>query len=221
MRFLLPLSLCFFVALGACSKDDDEEETTEDGEETEESVAEEAVTVIVDTNQGKLTIELDGVNSPIAVKNFLSYVDDGFYEGTIFHRVIPGFMIQGGGYTKGPKKKKAGLKPPITNEAKNKITNARGTVAMARSNRANSATSQFFINLVDNSRLDHRGVKDREFGYAVFGTITDGMDIIDKMAEIKTHCPSSQKSGRCNRPLGGLRDVPSETILINSITRQE
>ena len=121
----------------------------------------------------------------------------------------------------GPKKKKTGLKDPITNEAKNKVSNSRGTVAMARGTRADSATSQFFINLVNNSRLDHRGVKDREFGYAVFGTVTKGMDIIDKMAEIKTHCPSSQKSGRCNRPLGGLRDVPSKAILINSITRQE
>ncbi len=221
MRFLFPLSLCFFVALGACSKDNEEEEAAEEGEETEEAVAGEMVTVTVDTSQGQFTIELDGVGSPIAVKNFLAYVDDGFYEGTIFHRVIPGFMIQGGGYTKGPKKKKTGLKDPIVNEAKNKVSNSRGTVAMARSTRADSATSQFFINLVNNSRLDHRGVKDREFGYAVFGTVTKGMDIIDKMAEIKTHCPSSQKSGRCNRPLGGLRDVPSETILINSITRQE
>ncbi len=140
--------------------------------------------VLLDTSMGQIVIELDPAKAPKTVANFLTYVRSGFYDGTIFHRVIPGFMIQGGGFTAGMKQKKT--RGPIVNEAGNALKNLRGTIAMARTNRVDSATSQFFINLVDNSFLDHRDNSTRGFGYCVFGRVVKGMDVVDAIAKVPT-----------------------------------
>ena len=137
-------------------------------------------TVIITTNLGEMTIELYPEQAPITVENFLAYVDDGFYDGTLFHRIVPGFVIQGGGRTLTGMKQ---TRDPITNEADNGLLNERGTLSMARRSDPNSATSQFFINLEHNEILDH-GVRD--FGYAVFGKITEGMDVVDRIAALPT-----------------------------------
>jgi len=156
---------CLF--LGACSDKSGDDEENPDITPTDPD----SVLVVVETSEGNFTLELDSNRAPASVKNFLTYVDDGFYEGTTFHRVIKGFMIQGGGFGEGLNKKTKDLKDPIQNEADNKLSNERGTVAMARTSIINSATSQFFINLSNNVRLDHRGTSAREFGYAVFGKV--------------------------------------------------
>jgi len=159
------------------------------------------------TTKGDLTIELYVDKVFISVKNVLSYVDEKFYDGTIFHRVIKGFMIQGGGLTADFREKPS--KSPIKNEAANGLKNKRGTMVMARTNVIDSATSQFFINHVNNPFLDHRDNTDAGFGYAVFGKVIKGMDVVDAIANVKT-------STR-----GGSRDVPRETITIISIRRVE
>jgi len=156
--------------------------------------------VIMTTSKGDIKIELFKDKAPITVENFLSYVNDGFYNGTIFHRVIPNFMIQGGGFT--PDFTQKPTKPPIKNEAKNGLKNEKGTLAMARTQVVDSATSQFFINLVDNSFLDN-GVRD--YGYAVFGKVTDGMDVVEKIAAV----PTGNK--------GMYGDVPQEDVVIESV----
>ena len=155
-----------------------------------------------ETSQGDFTVEVDEKSAPISAKNFLRYVDEGFFDVTIFHRVIPGFMVQGGGFT-ADMEHKAGH-APIRNEAANGLRNQRGTLAMARTNDLHSATSQFFINLVDNDFLDHRT---GNFGYAVFGRVTSGLDVIDKIAKVKT--------GRRN----GHDDVPAEAVVVKSARR--
>jgi len=137
--------------------------------------------VILHTNQGDITIELDAENAPATVANFLQYVRDGHYDGTVFHRVMQNFMVQGGGYT--PELVEKPTRPPIPNEARNGLRNSRGTVSMARTNDANSATSQFFINVRDNHSLDF-GI--RGAGYAVFGEVVEGMDVVDKIAAVPT-----------------------------------
>ncbi|MBF0453273.1 MAG: peptidyl-prolyl cis-trans isomerase [Magnetococcales bacterium] len=159
--------------------------------------------VIMTTSLGEITIELNAEKAPITVENFLKYVDEGFYDGTIFHRVIPNFMVQGGGMTDdmGEKANNA----PIKNEADNGLKNEKGTLAMARTQVVDSATSQFFINLNNNSFLDHGG---RDFGYAVFGKVVEGMEVVEKIAEVKTGM---------NR---GHSDVPVETVLIESVKRK-
>jgi len=151
------------------------------------------------TSKGDFTIELFTEEAPISSDNFQAYVDAGFFDGTIFHRIIPGFMIQGGGFTPDMDQKKNNA--PIKNEAANGLKNKRGTLSMARTNDINSATSQFFINLVDNDFLDH---KPGNYGYAVFGRVVSGMDVIDEIAKVKT--------GRH----GMHSDVPVESIVINS-----
>jgi peptidyl-prolyl cis-trans isomerase A (cyclophilin A) len=156
--------------------------------------------VIMSTSKGAIKIELFKDKAPITVENFLSYVNDGFYDGTIFHRVIPNFMIQGGGFTPGFTQKPT--KPPIKNEAANGLKNERGTLAMARTQVVDSATSQFFINLVDNSFLDNGA---RDYGYAVFGRVIDGMDVVDEIAGVETG----------NRGMYG--DVPQEDVVITSV----
>jgi peptidyl-prolyl cis-trans isomerase A (cyclophilin A) len=157
--------------------------------------------VVMKTSEGTIEITLDPTHAPITTKNFLSYVDDKFYDGTIFHRVIPGFVDQGGGFTADGQEK--ATKTPITNEATNGLHNARGTISMARTNDPNSATSQFFLNLVDNtSKLDPGGVSPE--GYAVFGKITKGLDVMDKIAAIPT----------------GPGDVPSKQIVIISVRKK-
>jgi cyclophilin family peptidyl-prolyl cis-trans isomerase len=158
----------------------------------------------ITTNKGVIEIKLDEEHAPDSSKNFAKYVEDKFYDGTIFHRVIAGFMIQGGGFTKDMKEKPT--RPPINNEAKNKVKNKRGTLAMARTNEINSATSQFFINVVDNSFLDFESEK--KFGYAVFAEVTKGMDVVDEIRSVKT-----------NR-INGMDDVPVETVLIESIRKK-
>lgn len=159
--------------------------------------------VTIETSMGTITAELDDVKAPVTVKNFISYVTSGHYNGTIFHRVIDGFMIQGGGFTKDMVQKDT--QAPIRNEAANGLKNARGTLAMARTMVVDSATSQFFINLVDNSFLDYRGPDPRMFGYAVFGKVTDGMDVVDKIAKVKTGFA------------GPHQNVPEEPIVIKKV----
>jgi cyclophilin family peptidyl-prolyl cis-trans isomerase len=161
--------------------------------------------VLMKTSKGDITVELFADKAPITVKNFLSYADNKFYDGTIFHRVIKGFMIQGGGLTSDFQEK--ATKPPIKNEAASALKNLRGTIAMARTPDINSATSQFFINHVDNAFLDHKDDTLEGYGYAVFGKVTKGIEVVDAIA---------------NAPTGtihGYRDAPRETIAILSITR--
>jgi cyclophilin family peptidyl-prolyl cis-trans isomerase len=163
-----------------------------------------APTVMMKTSLGEITIELDAVKAPGTVKNFLSYVEAKSYDGTIFHRVIPGFMIQGGGFDADLKQRET--RAPIKNEADNGLKNNRGTIAMARTNVVDSATSQFFINLVDNGALDHRSRDPRGFGYAVFGRVTAGMEVVDLIARGAT---------RKVNPM--FQDLPVETVVIQSI----
>lgn len=138
--------------------------------------------VEIDTSLGNFVVQLDPHRAPVTVKNFLAYVRAGFYDGTIFHRIIPGFVIQGGGYTADYKKKPTN--PPIKNEADNGLSNVRGTIAMAREAAPDTATSQFYINLADNSNLDYGGPG--QPGYAVFGRVVSGMDVVDKIAAVAT-----------------------------------
>ena len=163
--------------------------------------------VIMKTSMGDITIELYPDKAPITVKNFFSYVDEKFFDGTIFHRVMKGFMIQGGGLTADFTSKPE--KPTIKNEAANKLKNKRGTIAMARMPDKDSATSQFFINHVDNPGLDHRDNTPEGYGYAVFGKVINGMDVVDAIANVTI----MTRSGRAN--------VPRETITIISIRRVE
>lgn len=156
----------------------------------------------VQTTLGSFDLELAEDDAPITCANFLKYVDEGFYAGTTFHRVIPGFMIQGGGMLPDMSQKKTN--PPIKNEAKNGLKNRRGTLSMARTNDIDSATSQFFVNAADNAFLDN---KPGSFGYAVFAHVAAGMDVVDKIVAVKT--------GR----KGHHDDVPLEPVLIESITR--
>jgi cyclophilin family peptidyl-prolyl cis-trans isomerase len=155
-----------------------------------------------ETSLGGFTVELDLQNAPISSENFLAYVDDKFFDGLIFHRVIPGFMIQGGGLDGGMDQKKG--RAPIRNEAANGLQNKRGTLAMARTNDLHSATSQFFINLTDNAFLDHTA---GNYGYAVFGRVTEGMDTIDRIAK--------ERTGRRK----GHDDVPVTDVVIESAKR--
>lgn len=159
--------------------------------------------VVLTTSLGVIKIELNAEKAPISSENFLTYVDDGHYDGTIFHRVIPNFMIQGGGML--PDMSQKPTRDPIKNEADNGLENDRGTIAMARTQVTDSATSQFFINLKDNAALDHGT---QGFGYAVFGKVVEGMDIVDKIAAVPT--------GR-NGPHG---DVPTEPVVITSAVRE-
>ena len=138
----------------------------------------------METSMGTITLELNDEKAPETVKNFVRYAKEGHYDGTIFHRVIDGFMIQGGGFTKDMNQKET--HDPIRNEAMNGLKNMRGTIAMARTMVVDSATSQFFINLVDNGFLDFQSPTPQGFGYAVFGKVTDGMDVVDQIAKVKT-----------------------------------
>ncbi|MDX7999845.1 peptidylprolyl isomerase A [Xenorhabdus sp. Reich] len=151
------------------------------------------------TSAGEIELALDGDKAPMSTKNFVQYVNDGFYNNTIFHRVIPGFMIQGGGFTKDMKQK--ATRDPIKNEADNGLRNLRGTIAMARTADKDSATSQFFINVTDNAFLDHG---QRDFGYAVFGKVVKGMDVVDKISQVKTE------------NVGPYQNVPAKPIVILS-----
>lgn len=139
---------------------------------------------VISTSMGDITVELFRDKAPVSVANFIQYVQDGFYAGTIFHRVERGFVVQGGGYTESLVEK--ATRPPIQNEATNGLRNLRGTIGMARMRELRSATSQFYINVADNAVLDHRGFTPFEFGYAVFGRVLSGMDVVDRIAGVKT-----------------------------------
>ena len=161
--------------------------------------------VALETSKGKIVLELYADKAPQTVKNFLVYVDAGFYDGTIFHRVIPDFMIQGGGFTVEMKKKNT--QPPIQNEADNGARNERGTIAMARTQDPHSATAQFFINTKDNDFLNHKGKSPQGWGYAVFGRVVAGMGVVDAISNTKTVTR------------GMFRDVPDEPIVITRARR--
>ena len=165
--------------------------------------AADAPVVILKTSLGEIDIELDPKNAPISTANFLAYVDKKFYDGTIFHRIIPGFVVQGGGFT--PDMTQKETQPPIKNEASNGLKNLRGTISMARTNDPDSATSQFFLNLVDNAALDPNP---ESAGYAVFGKITKGLDVIDKMAQVQTTTK------------GPFENVPVDDVVLISARRK-
>lgn len=158
--------------------------------------------VVLETSEGIIEIELMRDVAPISTSNFLNYVEEGFYNGTIFHRVISGFMIQGGGFTSSMKQK--ATNKPILNEADNGLSNLRGTLAMARTSDPHSATGQFFINHSDNTFLDHKAKSGQGWGYAVFGKVTQGLPVVDLIASTKTGSR------------GGMGDVPKENIIILS-----
>jgi peptidyl-prolyl cis-trans isomerase B (cyclophilin B) len=159
----------------------------------------------MDTTRGKIVLELYADKAPKTVKNFLAYLDAGFYDSTIFHRVIPGFMIQGGGFTADMKKKDT--RPPIDNEADNGLRNERGTIAMARTSDPHSATAQFFINTVNNDFLNYRNKSTQGWGYAVFGRVAEGMAVVDAISKVKTGTR------------GAFRDVPTDPIVITRVKR--
>ena len=160
--------------------------------------------VLMETSKGNITIELYEKEAPITVKNFLSYVSEGFYNNLIFHRVIPNFMIQGGGFD--AKMNQKPVKDPIKNEARRGLNNKRGTLAMARTNVINSATAQFFVNLKNNDFLDHKDNSSSGFGYAVFGEVIEGMDVVDSIGKTRTHA------------FGMFRDVPIKHITIKNMS---
>ncbi|MGD8309986.1 MAG: peptidylprolyl isomerase [Chromatiales bacterium] len=166
----------------------------------------EDVGVLMETSQGAIELELYPDKAPRTVDNFLTYVDEGFYDGTIFHRVIDGFMIQGGGYDTDYERKPT--REPVPNEADNGLKNEKGTIAMARTSDPHSATAQFFINDADNPNLDHRARTARGWGYAVFGRVTDGMDVVERISTQPTRVRSA-----------GLRNVPETPVVIERVTR--
>jgi peptidyl-prolyl cis-trans isomerase B (cyclophilin B) len=161
--------------------------------------------VLMKTSQGDITIELDKAKAPISVENFLAYANGKFYDGTIYHRVIPAFMIQGGGFDKDMNQKKT-TRPAIKNEAGNGLKNLNGTIAMARTSDPNSATAQFFINTKDNAFLDHRNETPQGYGYAVFGKVTSGMDVVQKIEKVQTTTKAPHEN------------VPVTPVIIESVT---
>lgn len=177
------------------------------GNEPMNETSSENVQVLIETTMGNITIELDMQNAPNTSSNFLAYVDDGYFVDTTFHRVIPNFMVQGGGIT-ADMRDKPSKRAPIQNEANNGLKNDRGTLAMARTGDPHSATSQFFINHADNAFLNFSSETMQGWGYAVFGKVVDGMDVVDEIAKVKTGSK------------GGHQDVPMETISITAVSRQ-
>ena len=191
----------FLILVSSCSENNNVAEV----EQQKEKVMTE---VIIKTSLGDINLELNNEKAPITVENFKSIAESGYYEGTIFHRVINGFMIQGGGLTADMSNKSSGTSP-IQNEANNGLSNDRGTIAMARTMDPHSATSQFFINHKDNGFLNHTGETSQGWGYAVFGVVTDGMDVVDQIAEVATGSS------------GAYQDVPQEVITIESVVISE
>jgi cyclophilin family peptidyl-prolyl cis-trans isomerase len=160
--------------------------------------------VVVTTSMGEFTLELFKDKAPVSVENFLAYADAGFYEGTIFHRVKAGYVVQGGGYT--PEMVEKATRPPIQNEATNGLKNSRGTLAMARTRALRSATAQWYVNVANNSALDHKGYSPDDFGYAVFGRVLSGMDVVDTIAKVPTGTN------------GDHEDVPTTPVVIQKVT---
>ena len=169
---------------------------------TSNLAAQDVTEAIMKTSKGEIRLELYPEKAPATVANFVTYAKDGFYDGTIFHRVIGNFMIQGGGFT--PDMQRKGTREPITNESNNGLSNRRGTIAMARLPEPHSATSQFFINVQNNMNLDHKG--DDGWGYAVFGRVSEGMDVVDDIRFVQTAVKAP------------FRDVPVEPVIIESVT---
>src|SRR6266446_4179867 len=163
--------------------------------------------VLIETSAGTITAELYKDRAPVSTENFLEYATAHHYDGTIWHRVVAGYVIQGGGYT--PEMVEKGTRPPIQNEATNGLSNRRGTLAMARTQALRSATSQFYINLSNNVGLDHQGFSPSVFGYAVFGRVIDGMDVVDRIGAVRT--------GSRN----GMDDVPVQPVIIRSVTEKK
>jgi peptidyl-prolyl cis-trans isomerase B (cyclophilin B) len=163
--------------------------------------------IVLKTNYGDIQIELDFEKAPLSAANFLEYAKTGYYDGTIFHRVIDNFMVQGGGFKSGMQQKTAGK--PIQNEADNGLPNAIGTLAMARTSDPHSASAQFFINVADNAFLNHKSKTSQGWGYAVFGRVTDGMDVVNRIKQCKTGY------------VAGHQDVPIDEVIINSTTVME
>ena len=170
------------------------------------SLAQDNPIVVIQTNKGAITVELWADKAPISVDNFLRYTDNSFFDGMVFHRVIPGFMIQGGGFS--PDMVQKSTYDAIKNEASASVPNDRGTLAMARTNVVDSATAQFFVNLVDNDFLNHTDETQRGFGYAVFGEVIEGMDVVDTIAKVETATTK------------GFQNVPTEPVVITSAKRQ-
>ncbi|WP_309574034.1 peptidylprolyl isomerase [Desulfoferrobacter suflitae] len=158
---------------------------------------------VIETSEGAIKVELWADKAPITVKNFISYAEEGYYKGTVFHRVIDGFMIQGGGLDANLKPK--ATRSPIKNEAAAELKNERGTIAMARTNVVDSATSQFFINVADNDFLDHQDKTPKGYGYAVFGKVVEGMDVVDRIEKVET------------KSMGPHQDVPVKSVVIKDI----
>jgi len=165
------------------------------------------VTVRMQTNKGTIVLELDAEKAPATVANFVEYASSGFYDGTIFHRVIPRFMIQGGGFQPGMTQKAA--RDPIKNEADNGLKNDLGTIAMARTSDPNSATAQFFINTKDNGFLNHSAPTPQGWGYCVFGKVVEGMDVVQEIEKVSTGTS------------GGHQDVPNEDVVIEKVTVED
>ena len=208
------LLLAFVVACGSETPDstakvqNDQAAGVDAGNSTAAAVAADTgVGVVLSTNLGDIELLLDDEKAPLSVANFLSYADSGHYEGTIFHRVIPGFMVQGGGFDQSLQQK--ATQSPIQNEAANGLKNVKYSIAMARTGVVDSATSQFFINVVDNAFLDHRDTTAQGFGYAVFGRVVAGQDIVDQIAATGTGA-----AGRFPK------DVPVDTIVIQGVSRK-
>ena len=171
--------------------------------------------VVVETSLGNITLELFRSQARVTVVNFLTYVQAGYYDGTIFHRVIRSALIQGGGLNPDLSPRTEGLRGGILNEATNGLQNERGTIAMARLGTPNSARAQFFINTEDNNSFNHRNTSADGFGYAVFGQVVDGMDVVDKIARV----PTRRLEGRIGEP--SIRDVPRESVVITAVRRVE
>jgi peptidyl-prolyl cis-trans isomerase A (cyclophilin A) len=205
MKSIFKITLIGFLTSFVLAQDPTDK--TAEKKQPEKPASEKEVTVIMSTSMGDIHIELDSKSAPITVENFLKYVDAQFYDGTIFHRVIGNFMIQGGGFKeKGGSFKKQATNPPIKNESEKTPGNERGTIAMARTSAPNSATSQFFINVVDNTFLNY---PNNGGGYATFGKVTKGMEVVDKIKSVKTETKN------------GMANVPVETVTIKSVKRSK
>ena len=177
--------------------------------------------VVLETNKGAITVELFQDKAPVTVENFLKYVDDGHYDNVVFHRVIPGFMIQGGGFAAGKPIEEKESRAPIKNEGGNGLANKRGTLAMARTSDPNSASAQFFINLADNAFLDRPNAADR-VGYAVFGQVVDGIDVVNEIAKVQTgRATAKARDGSGRLSPQPFDDVPVAPVIITSAKRAE
>ncbi len=189
------------------------------GEPAKAAATAKTTDVIFETSSGNFTIRVNAEKAPVSAENFLKYVDEGFYNGLVFHRVINGFMVQGGGFTPDMRQKQPS-RGAIKNEADNGLKNLRGTVAMARTSEVNSATSQFFVNVVDNARLDFTSADPRGYGYAVFGEVIAGMDTVDKIKAVQT-CPGNAPQCATMQLAPGMRDVPAQPVVITKAFRKK